>query len=167
VVRSYAWLLVLAPNGIVNQSLLAAGLLAEPLTLSFTQGATILGFVHFFTMLGTLTIYASLARINPSLILAARDLGASRWQTFWRVIFPLSIPGVAAGVFLVVVITIGDYVTPQILGGNNRLVLPQTIIMQIQRRADIPMAAALSMIMMLVVGLAYLAMARKLTAERA
>ena len=62
--------------------------------------------------------------------------------------------------------TIGDYVTPQILGGNNELVLPQTIIMQIQRRADIPMAAALSVSMMLVVSLAYLLMARKLTAER-
>lgn len=166
VVRSYAWLLVLAPNGVVNRTLLAAGLVSEPLTLSFTQGATVLGFVHFFTMLGTLTIYASLARINLKLILAARDLGASQWQTFWRVIFPLSIPGVVAGVFLIVVITIGDYVTPQILGGSNQLVLPQTIIMQIQRRADIPMAAALSVIMMLVVGLAYLAMARKLTAER-
>ena len=91
-----------------------------------------------------------------------------RWQTIIdAIIFPLSIPGVVAGVFLVVVITIGDYVTPQILGGSNQLVLPQTIIMQIQRRADIPMAAALSVIMMLVVGLAYLAMARKLTAERA
>ncbi|MCB1461321.1 MAG: ABC transporter permease [Nitratireductor sp.] len=166
VVRSYAWLLVLAPNGVVNQALLSTGLLSEPLTLSFTKGATILGFVHFFTMLGTLTIYASLARINPRLILAARDLGATQWQTFWRVVFPLSIPGVVAGVFLIIVVTIGDYVTPQILGGNNELVLPQTIIMQIQRRADIPMAAALSVSMMLVVSLAYLLMARKLTAER-
>jgi spermidine/putrescine transport system permease protein len=117
-------------------------------------------------MLATLTIYASLVRINPRLVLAARDLGANGWQTFWRVIFPLSVPGVAAGVFLIVVITIGDYVTPQILGGGNKLVLPQTIIMQIQRRADIPMASALSVIMMLVVGLTYMLMARKLTAGR-
>ncbi|MFN7286183.1 MAG: ABC transporter permease [bacterium] len=167
VVRSYAWLLVLAPNGVVNQTLLGLGLIEAPLVLSFNTGATVVGFVHFFTMLSTLTIYASLARLNPRLPLAARDLGASEWQTFWRIIFPLSLPGVAAGAFLTIVVVLGDYVTPQILGGNNNLVLPQTIIMQIQRRADVPMAAALSMIMMVVVALAYLALARKLTARLA
>lgn len=166
VVRSYAWLLVLAPNGVVNATLLQLGVISEPVPLSFNQGATILGFVHFFTMLATLTIYANLVQINPRLMLAARDLGANSWQVFWRIVFPLSVPGVAAGAFLTVVITIGDYVTPQILGGNNKLVLPQAIIMQIQRRADIPMAATLSVVMMLTVGLAYLAFARKLTADR-
>lgn len=167
VVRSYAWLLVLAPNGIVNQTLLALGLTAAPLKLSFNTGATILGFVHFFTMLATLTIYASLVRINPRLVLAARDLGASGWQGFWRIIVPLSLPGVVAGAFLTVVVVIDDYVTPLILGGNNQLVLPQTIMMQIQRRADIPMAAALSIIMMLVIAAVYLAVARRLTARPA
>ncbi len=111
-------------------------------------------------MLSTLTIYASLARLNPRLPLApARDLGASEWQTFWRIIFPLSLPASRRGPSLTIVVVLGDYVTPQILGGNNNLVLPQTIIMQIQRRADVPMAAALSMIMMVVVALAYLALA--------
>jgi len=136
---------------------------SEPLTLSFTQGATVVGFVHFFTMLATLTIYAALVRIDPRLILAARDLGASGFQVFRRIVLPLSVPGLAAGAFLIVVITVGDYITPQILGGNNALVLPQAIIMQIQRRADIPMAATLSVFMMLVVGLAYLVLARRLT----
>jgi spermidine/putrescine transport system permease protein len=166
VVRSYAWLLVLAPNGVVNTALLRSGLLSEPLTLSFTQGATVVGFVHFFTMLATLTIYAALVRIDRRILLAARDLGASGWQVFTRIVLPLSMPGLAAGAFLIVVFTVGDYITPQILGGNNDLVLPQTIIMQIQRRADIPMAATLSVFMMLVVGLAYLALARRLTVDR-
>ena len=166
VVRSYAWLLVLAPNGVVNTTLLRMGLLSEPLTLSFTQGATVVGFVHFFTMLATLTIYAALVRIDRRLLLAARDLGASGWQVFTRIVLPLSMPGLAAGAFLIVVFTVGDYITPQILGGNNDLVLPQTIIMQIQRRADIHMAATLSVFMMLVVGLAYLALARRLTVDR-
>lgn len=166
VVRSYAWLLVLAPNGVVNAALLRLGLVSEPLTLSFTQGATVVGFVHFFTMLATLTIYAALIRIDRRILLAARDLGASGWQVFTRIVLPLSMPGLAAGAFLIVVFTVGDYITPQILGGNNDLVLPQTIIMQIQRRADIPMAATLSVFMMLVVGLAYLALARRLTVDR-
>jgi spermidine/putrescine transport system permease protein len=167
VVRSYAWLLVLAPNGVVNQTLLWIGIIEAPLKLSFNAGATVMGFVHFFTMLATLTIYASLARINPRLLLAARDLGASGWQVFARIVLPLAVPGLAAGAFLIIVVVMGDYVTPQILGGNNTLVLPQTIMMQIQRRGDVPMAAALSVILMVVVAAAYLALARRLTAERA
>ena len=166
VVRSYAWLLVLAPNGVINQSLMGLAITDAPLPLSFNRAATVMGFVHFFTMLATLTIYASLSRINPRLMLAARDLGASGVQVFLRIVLPLAVPGLAAGAFLIVVVVMGDYVTPQILGGNNDLVLPQTIMMQIQRRGDVPMAAALSVVMMVVVAAAYLALARKLTAER-
>jgi spermidine/putrescine transport system permease protein len=166
VVRSYAWLLVLAPDGVVNRFLLATGVAAEPLALSFNRGATVLGFVHFFVMLCTLTIYASLARIDPKLRRAAADLGASGLQTFLRVTLPLSMPGVAAGAFLTFVIAVGDYVTPQILGGNTELLLPQVILLQINRRADIPMAAALSTLLMVLVTAAYLALARWLTARR-
>jgi spermidine/putrescine transport system permease protein len=166
VVRSYAWLLVLAPEGVVNRFLTATGLVAEPLALSFNRGATVLGFVHFFVMLCTLTIYASLVRIDPKLRRAAADLGASPLQTFLRVTLPLSMPGVAAGAFLTFVIAVGDYVTPQILGGNTELLLPQVILLQINRRADIPMASALSMMLMFLVSAAYLALARWLTAKR-
>ncbi|MCW5626889.1 MAG: ABC transporter permease, partial [Burkholderiales bacterium] len=167
VVRSYAWLLVLAPNGVVNRTLLALGLVSEPLALSFNPGATIVGFVHFFVMLCTLTIYASLVRIDPKLWRAAADLGANAFQTFIRVTLPLSAPGIAAGAFLTFVIAIGDYVTPQILGGNTQLVLPQIILLQINRRGDIPMAAALSMLLMVCVSVVYVALARWLTARRA
>ena len=166
VVRSYAWLLVLAPDGVVNRVLVATGFVPEPLALSFNRGATVLGFVHFFVMLCTLTIYASLARIDPKLRRAAADLGANGLQTFLRVTLPLSMPGVAAGAFLTFVIAVGDYVTPQILGGNTELLLPQVILLQINRRADIPMAAALSTLLMLLVTAAYLALARWLTARR-
>lgn len=166
VVRSYAWLLVLAPNGVINRSLMAFGAINEPLNLSFNSGATVLGFVHFFTMLCTLTIYASLVRIDPKLYLAAADLGASAMQTFMRVTLPLAAPGIAAGAFLTVVVAIGDYVTPQILGGNTKMVLPQMLLMQISRRADIPMASALSMLILAIVVIAYLLVARWLTARR-
>ena len=167
VVRAYAWLLVLAPDGVVNRTLLSLGWVQQPLELAFTPVATVIGFVHFFVMLCLLTIYASLVRIDPKLVLAAADLGASQWQAFLRVTLPLSAPGVAAGAFLTFVIAIGDYVTPQILGGNIDLLLPQTILLQIQRRGDIPMASALSMVMMVCVTLAYLALARWLTAKKA
>jgi spermidine/putrescine transport system permease protein len=166
VVRSYSWLLVLAPNGVVNQALMLLGLTSQPLRLAYNQGATVLGFVHFFTMLTTLTIYASLRRIDPRWRLAAADLGAGAVQTFLRVTLPLSLPGVMVGAFLTFVIAIGDYVTPQILGGNRELVLPQAILLQIGRRNDLPLASAMALVMMVVVGLAYLACARWMRGER-
>ncbi|HTR15615.1 MAG TPA: ABC transporter permease [Acetobacteraceae bacterium] len=160
VVRSYAWLLALAPTGVVNRTLLALGLIQTPLRLAYNAGATDLGFVHFFIMLNTLTIYASLVQINPRYALAARDLGASAFRAFLSVTLPLSVPGIAVGAFLTVVLCIGDYVTPQILGGFRGLLLPQVIMMQIQRRLDLPMASAMSLLLTLVVALVYLALQR-------
>ncbi|MFO1049694.1 MAG: ABC transporter permease [Geminicoccaceae bacterium] len=164
-VRSYSWLLVLSPEGVVPSALRALGLdLGLPLVSNRT--GTVIGFVHFFTMLLTLTIYASLVQIPPSCLRAAADLGASPWQAFWRVTLPLSAPGIVVGAFLTFVLTIGDYITPQILGGNRELLLPQAIMLQIGRQADFPMAAALSLILMLVISLAYLACARWLRLGR-
>jgi len=90
VVRSYAWLLVLAREGVVNEAITGIGLSAEPLTLASTRFATVTGFVHFFVMLLTLTIYANLVQLSPNYARAARDLGASGWQTFAHVILPLT-----------------------------------------------------------------------------
>lgn len=166
VVRSYAWLLVLARNGIVNQSLLGAGIIDEPLELSSTRVATVIGFVHFFVMLLTLTIYANLKQLSPNYARAAADLGASPLQIFIHVTAPLTVPGVMVGAFITFVLCIGDYITPQILGGNNELVLPQIIMLQIGRRADFPSASALAILLMLVVTLVYFCCARWLKLER-
>jgi spermidine/putrescine transport system permease protein len=167
VVRSYAWLLVLSKTGVVNQTLLGLGLIAEPLEISATRTATVIGFVHFFVMLLTLTIYANLVQLSPNYRRAAADLGANAVQTFVHVVLPLTLPGIMVGAFLTFVLAIGDYVTPQILGGNNELLLPQVIMLQIGRSADFPTAAALSMILMAVVTLVYVACARWLKLERA
>jgi spermidine/putrescine transport system permease protein len=166
VIRSYSWLVVLSKNGVINQILLAAGVLDAPVELGNSRGATVLGFVHFFVMLLTLTIYANLVQIKDSYRKAAADLGASPWQTFFHVTLPLSLPGVAVGAFMTFVLAIGDYITPQILGGGRELLLPQAIMLQIERRADFPMASALSMYLMLVVTAAYLLFARHLRMER-
>jgi spermidine/putrescine transport system permease protein len=161
VVRSYSWLLVLARNGVVNRVLLELGVISSPVTIANTRTATVIGFVHFFTMLMTLTIYASLVQIPASYRKAARDLGASGWRTLVHVTVPLSMPGVVVGAFLTFVLTIGDYVTPQILGGSRELLLPQAIVLQVQRIGDFPMAAALSMLLLVVIALAYLVSARR------
>jgi len=158
VVRSYAWSLVLAKSGVLNGWLGAVGL--GPLDLANSRAATVIGFTHFFTMLLTLSIYASLVQMPPNLRRAAADLGAGAFATFRLIVLPLTLPGVMVGAFLTFALCIGDYVTPQILGGGNDLALPQLIMLQIGRRADLPMAAALSIILMLAVTLAYLGMAR-------
>ena len=167
VVRSYSWLLVLAENGVVNRALTGSGLLAEPVQLANTRLATVTGFVHFFVMLLTLTIFANLKQLSPSYRKAAADLGAGPLRTFVHVVLPLTVPGIAVGAFLTFVLAIGDYITPQILGGNNELLMPQLIMMQIGRRGDFPLASALSILLMAVVTIAYVACARWLKIERA
>lgn len=167
VVRSYSWLLVLAENGIVNRALTASGIASAPLQLANTRLATVIGFVHFFVMLLTLTIFANLKQLGPSYRKAAADLGAGPVRTFIHVILPLTLPGIMVGAFLTFVLAIGDYITPQILGGNNELLMPQLIMMQIGRRGDLPSASALSILLMAVVTVAYLACARWLKIERA
>lgn len=166
VVRSYAWLLVLAREGVLNQTLINLGLIAEPITLANTRFATVTGFVHFFVMLLTLTIYANLIQLSPNYRRAAMDLGANAFQTFRHVILPLTLPGIVTGAFLTFVLCIGDYVTPHVLGGNNELTMPQVIMVQLGRRADFPLASALAIVMMGMVTLAYLAAARWLRLDR-
>jgi spermidine/putrescine transport system permease protein len=167
VVRSYSWLLVLAGKGVINTALVDIGLLSEPVQLANTRAATVIGFVHFFVMLLTLTIYANLRQLSPNYRKAAADLGASPLQSFIHVTLPLTLPGIMVGAFLTFVLAIGDYITPQILGGNNELLMPQLIMMQIGRRGDFASASALSIILMAVVTIAYLACARWLKIERA
>ncbi|WP_370162186.1 ABC transporter permease [Limimaricola soesokkakensis] len=166
VVRSYSWLLVLSREGVINKALIGLGLISEPLTLASTRFATVTGFVHFFVMLLTLTIYANLVQLSPNYRRAAMDLGANAFQTFRHVILPLTLPGIVVGAFLTFVLCIGDYITPQILGGNNELTVPQVIMVQLGRRADFPMASALSIVLMGLVTLAYLTSSRWLKLDR-
>ena len=166
VVRSYSWLLVISENGIINASLFSLGIIDQPLEIAYSRSATIIGFVHFFTMLLTLTIYANLVQITPSYVKAASDLGASKLQCFFYITLPLSIPGVAVGAFITFVIAIGDYITPQILGGSTEVLVPQAIMIQISRAANFPMAAVMSLSLMLVVIVIYFSIAKYLKLER-
>ncbi len=166
VVRSYSWLLVLSSKGAVSNALQWLGIVDSPISLANSRAATVLGFVHFFTMLLTLTIFANLVQISPNYRKAAADLGASHWQTFWRITLPLSIPGVMVGAFLTIVLALGDYITPQILGGFREVLLPQAIMLQIQRQADFPMASAMSLVLMMVISVIFLMFSRWLKIER-
>lgn len=166
VVRSYSWLLVLGQKGVVNTALMGLGVVAEPLEMASTRFATVTGFVHFFVMLLTLTIYANLIQLSPNYMRAAQDLGAGRWQVFRHVVLPLTLPGVVTGAFLTFVLCIGDYITPQILGGNTELTLPQLIMLQLGRSGNFPLASALSVVLMAVVTLAYALSAKWVRLDR-
>lgn len=166
IVRSYAWLLVLSPDGVINQALMVVGLIRSPLRLAYNNIATVVGFVHFFIMLLTLTIYANLSQLSPRYRLAAADLGASGFQSFLFIILPLSVPGIVSGAFMTFVLCVGDYITPQILGGDRTLVLPQEMFFQIARNADFSMASAMAVLLIAVMAVAYLASARWLRMDR-
>ncbi|MCA1769384.1 MAG: ABC transporter permease [Halomonas sp.] len=166
VVRSYSWLLVMSREGMLNNAMMSLGLISEPLQMASSRFATVTGFVHFFVMLLTLTIFANLVQLSPNYRRAAVDLGASGWQAFRHVILPLTLPGIMVGAFLTFVLCIGDYITPQILGGNNELTVPQVIMMQLGRRGDFPLASAMSLVLMGLVTLAYIATARWLRLDR-
>ena len=117
-------------------------------------------------MLITLTIYANLVQIKSSYWKAAADLGAGPVRIFFRVTLPLSVPGIVVGAFISFVIAIGDYITPQILGGGTDILIPQAIMLQISRAANFPMASVMAVTLMAVVVLVYAISAKHMKMER-
>lgn len=132
----------------MNNFLMWLHVIDEPVDIVYSLSATVLGFVHFFIMLLTLTIYSSLVQISPTYLRAARDLGASNLRVLFEVIVPLAMPGILVGTLLTIILALGDYVTPAILGGNTDLVLAQALVMEVTSRADFPQAASLGVMMM-------------------
>ena len=160
VVRSYSWLTVLSGNGVMNKLLMWLHVVEEPIDIVYSPAATVLGFVHFFIMLLTLTTYSSLVQISPSYLRAARDLGASNLRVLTEVVLPLATPGIMVGTFLTIILALGDYVTPAILGGNTDLVLPQVLVLEVSSRADFPQAASIGVMMMVMLIAVFLAFSR-------
>lgn len=155
-VRNYAWRLILANEGPLSNTTDTIGL--GPTEILFTQSAVVLGMVYAFLPFMVLPLYASIERIDTSLIEASRDLYGNARQTFTSVIFPLSLPGVVAGSILVFVPSAGAYVTPAILGGNKNVLLGSYIVDQFGNARNFPFGASLSvvlMVLMLTATLAY------------
>ncbi len=150
-IRTYAWLTLLRTNtGLINVTLLSLGLIKEPLSLFGNDFAIILGLVYGWLPDMVLPIFAALDRLDPALIEAARDLYASETKVFWRVIWPLSLPGVVAGSMLVFIPSLGAFVTPAILGGGKSLMIGNIISNQFLAAHDWPFGSALSFVMMTV-----------------
>ena len=150
-IRSYAWQVLLNDTGLVNKLLKAAGIIDEPLHLIRTPAATLIGMTHILVPFAILAIYAQLRGISPDLAIAARGLGATRTRAFWTVTFPLSIPGLAAGSILVFVLTLGFYITPQLLGGAGNQVIGQSIVEQTNTLLNTGVGSAMAVLLLLAV----------------
>ncbi len=146
-IRTYAWIVLLNRKGIVNESLIAWGLQEEPLALLYNRGAVITGLVYNYLPFVVLAVYASLARLDRSLLEASEDLGAPAWRSFLRITLPLSLPGVAAGAIFVFVLSIGNFITPDLLGGGRIQMVGNLIYDQFLTARDWPFGAALSMLL--------------------
>lgn len=148
-VRIYAWQIILANNGLINTALVSMGL--PRLTLLNTEGATLLGLVYGELPFMVLPIYAALDRFDFTLMEAAADLGASRWRAFWRVMLPMTMPGVTAGSVLVFIPTVGQFVVSELLGGAKVDYLGNLIQRLFLRSnpPNWPLGSAMAMAMML------------------
>ncbi len=149
-IRTYAWIVLLNPAGLINNLLIGMGVTSEPLPLLYTRSAVILGLVYSYTPFVILAIYSALQRLDPSYAEASRDLGAGAATTFFRITLPLTASGVAAGAVFVFVLSIGNFVTPDLLGGGKFQMVGNLIYDQFLSARDWPFGATLSALLIAV-----------------
>jgi len=151
-VRAYAWKTILGTDGVLNTLLQYAHLTQHPLDfLLYSPFAVVLTLTHIYTPFTLLPIYASLEHVPRNLVEASHDLGASPTQTFWRVVFPLSIPGVLAGATFAFVLSLGDFLAPLLLGGPSGIMISNIVVSLFGAAYNWPLGAAISFCMLLIV----------------
>jgi putative spermidine/putrescine transport system permease protein len=164
-IRSYAWVVVLSGNGIINRTLLWLGVIDEPLRLVFNQAGTYIGMIQVQLPLMVFPLYAAMQRIDGSLVAAARNLGSSPFSAFWHVYLPLSGSGIAGGCTLVFLSCLGFYVTPALLGGPGQYLVAQGIAVRVTTLADFASAAAQATLLLAVVLVIFVACRRRVASE--
>ncbi|SEK91145.1 putrescine transport system permease protein [Roseivivax marinus] len=147
-IRVYAWMGILANEGLLNQTLLALGIIDSPLQILNTTAAVQIGIVYTYLPFMILPIYATLEKMDESLLEAAEDLGCSRLSAFWLVTFPLSRGGIIAGCFLVFIPAIGEFVIPSLLGGSDTLMIGKVLWEEFFSNRDWPVASAVAIILL-------------------
>jgi len=148
-IRIYAWINILQHDGLLNQILLALHLVSTPVVWLSTDSAMYLGMVYSYLPFMILPLYATLARMDPALLEAAADLGSSPRQAFWLVTFPLSLPGIGAGVLLCFIPIVGEFVIPDLLAGSDSLMIGQTLWLEFFTNKDWPVASAVAIVLLL------------------
>jgi len=149
-IRVYAWIGILSNEGFLNQFLLWTGLISDPLQIMNTSTAVYIGIVYTYLPFMILPIYATLERLDGSLLEAAEDLGCSRASAFWLVTIPLSKSGVIAGCFLVFIPALGEFVIPSLLGGSSTLMIGKVLWEEFFSNRDWPVASAVAIILLLI-----------------
>ncbi len=147
-IRTYAWRVILGTDGPLNGALMALGVIEEPLSLLFNNGAVIVGLVYGYMPFMVLPLYAAIERIDFSLVEAANDLYANGRAAFLRVVLPLSMPGIVAGSILVFIPSLGTFVTTDLLGGSKTVMIGNLIQSQFLTSRDWPFGSAFSMLLM-------------------
>jgi ABC-type spermidine/putrescine transport system permease subunit I len=148
IVRTYAWMVLLGRNGIVNQYVMALGLTDKPLLLLYNQGGVVIGMSYVLLPYMVLTVYSVMRSIDPRLVRAAHSLGASRLQAFRRVFLPLSLPGIAGGTLLVFILSLGFFITPALMGGPGDMMIAMLIEREVEITLNWSFASALAVILL-------------------
>ena len=148
IVRTYSWMVLLGRNGIINQVLLYLGVIDEPLTLLYTKTGVLIGMVYVLLPYMVLTLFATMKAIDPSLMRAARGLGASGFYAFTRIYFPLSVHGVVSGSLIVFILAIGFFITPALMGGPSDVMIAMLIERSVEIMFDWSGAAIMSLLLL-------------------
>ncbi len=149
-IRVYAWIGILKPEGLLNGLLLWLGLIDQPLIIYFTPTAVYIGIVYSYLPFMIMPLYASLEKLDESYLEAAADLGARPVTAFWRITVPLSLPGVVAGCFLVFIPAVGEFVIPELLGGSSTQTIGRTLWAEFFQNRDWPLASAVAVLLLLI-----------------
>ncbi len=149
--RVYAWKGILADQGVLNNLLMALGLIHEPLVMLYTDASMLIGMTYVYCPFMILPLYANLVKMDVRLLEAAHDLGANAWQAFWLVTVPLSRSGIIAGSMLVFIPAVGEFVIPSLLGGAENIMIGRVVWDEMFSSNNWPRAAALSVVMILVI----------------
>lgn len=149
-IRVYAWIGILKPEGLLNQFLFFLGLIDRPLIILNTTWAVLIGIVYSYLPFMVLPLYATLEKMDYSLVEAAEDLGCTRFGAFWKVTARLSLPGVVAGCMLVFIPAVGEFVIPDLLGGSHTLMIGKTLWTEFFSNRDWPVSSAVAIVLLLV-----------------
>ena len=148
IVRTYSWMVLLGRNGIINQSLQSIGIIDEPLALLYSKTGVLIGMVYVLLPYMVLTLYATMKAIDPSLMRAARGLGAGELYAFRRIYFPLSLHGVLSGSLIVFILAIGFFITPALMGGPTDVMIAMLIERAVEVTFDWSGAAVMSLLLL-------------------
>jgi len=149
-IRIYAWVNILQRDGLLNDVLMALGLVREPLTFLATDTAIFIGIVYSYLPFMVLPLYAALEKMDQTLLEAAADLGCPWWKAFWLVTVPLSVPGVIAGALLCFIPIAGEFVIPDLLGGSENVMIGQTLWTEFFSNKDWPVASAVAVALLVI-----------------